>query len=255
MGQGKAGQTYVYKHNGAYYESRVSYYRAIKTLDVTIGHTTPEKGTPLVDALGRLTSGDELRDCIGCHTTAAVVGKNIHFDKLVPGIGCEACHGAGSEHVANMKGGKYEELKIFNPGRLDGDALTQDFCGKCHRSAEQLFSMPQQMGVNNVRFQPYRIFNSKCYSDDKRISCIACHDPHGALEVKVSFYDDKCLACHATKGTPASELLTKKLQPSCPVGTKDCVTCHMPKVELPGAHLDFTDHRIRVVKAGEPFPN
>jgi formate-dependent nitrite reductase cytochrome c552 subunit len=38
------------------------------------------------------------------------------------------------------------------------------------------------------------------------------------------------------------------------VGTKRCVGCHMPKVELPGAHFKFTDHWIRVVKAGDPFP-
>lgn len=28
----------------------------------------------------------------------------------------------------------------------------------------------------------------------------------------------------------------------------------MPKVELPGGHAQFTDHNIRVVKAGEPYP-
>jgi hypothetical protein len=29
----------------------------------------------------------------------------------------------------------------------------------------------------------------------------------------------------------------------------------MPKVTLPGGYLRFTDHEIRIVKAGEPFPN
>jgi hypothetical protein len=29
----------------------------------------------------------------------------------------------------------------------------------------------------------------------------------------------------------------------------------MPKYELPGAHFKFTDHRIRIVKAGEPYPD
>jgi hypothetical protein len=28
----------------------------------------------------------------------------------------------------------------------------------------------------------------------------------------------------------------------------------MPKVELPGAHFKFTDHRIRIVKPGEAYP-
>jgi hypothetical protein len=256
FGQGKAGQTYVYKHAGAYYESRVSYYTEIKGLDVTIGHTKPEPGKDaLVDVLGRLTSGDELRECVGCHTTAAVVGKELHFDRLVPGVNCESCHGPGGDHVASMKAGDFKNLKIFNPGKLDGDALTQDFCGKCHRSAETVLFLPQPSGVNNVRFQPYRIFNSKCYSDDKRISCVGCHDPHTSVEMDVKFYDDKCMACHAPKGTSAAALAAKKLEPPCPVGTNTCATCHMPKVPLPGGHMDFTDHRIRIAKPGDPYPN
>jgi hypothetical protein len=28
----------------------------------------------------------------------------------------------------------------------------------------------------------------------------------------------------------------------------------MPKIELPGAHYKFSDHRIRVVKPNEPYP-
>jgi hypothetical protein len=29
----------------------------------------------------------------------------------------------------------------------------------------------------------------------------------------------------------------------------------MPKIELPGAHFNFTDHRIRIVREGAPYPN
>jgi hypothetical protein len=256
FGQGKAGQTYVYKHDGVYYESRVSYYTAVKGLDVTIGHLKPEPGKePLADVLGRVTSGDELRECFACHTTAGVIGKEIHFDRLVPGVNCESCHGPGSEHVASMKAGDFKNLKIVNPGKLDGDALTQDFCGKCHRSAETVLFLPQHAGINNVRFQPYRIFNSKCYSDDKRISCVACHDPHESVQLSAAYYDSKCMACHAPKGTSAATLTEKNLEPPCPVGTNNCSTCHMPKVPLPGGHMDFTDHRIRIAKPGDPYPN
>jgi hypothetical protein len=28
----------------------------------------------------------------------------------------------------------------------------------------------------------------------------------------------------------------------------------MPKIELPGAHYKFADHRIRIVKPNEPYP-
>ena len=60
---------------------------------------------------------------------------------------------------------------IYNPGLLGGDELTQQFCASCHRGAEE-FALLQSMEINNVRFQPYRIFHSKCYSDDRNISCI-----------------------------------------------------------------------------------
>jgi len=29
----------------------------------------------------------------------------------------------------------------------------------------------------------------------------------------------------------------------------------MPQYELPGGHFKFTDHQIRVVRAGEPYPD
>jgi hypothetical protein len=28
----------------------------------------------------------------------------------------------------------------------------------------------------------------------------------------------------------------------------------MPKVDLPGSHFKFTDHRIRIAKPGEQYP-
>ena len=40
-----------------------------------------------------------------------------------------------------------------------------------------------------------------------------------------------------------------------PIVAKNCVSCHLPKIEVPGTHFKFTDHRIRIVRDGEPFPN
>lgn len=257
VGQGKAGQTYVYRHDGKFYESTVSFYRALKGLDVTIGHPPPLDSATLVEALGRLTPAGEIRDCFGCHSTAAIVDNQVKLDQLVPGVNCESCHGPGSAHVAAVKAGTGEgqDTKIFNPGKLTGDEINQEFCGKCHRSAEQVLFMPNQAGVNNVRFQPYRMFGSKCYSDDKRISCIACHDPHAPLQQEASAYDAKCLACHKAKtGSPTPSMASAN-EPACPVATSQCTNCHMPKYDLPGAHLKFTDHRIRIARPDEPYPN
>ncbi|MEJ7711168.1 MAG: cytochrome c3 family protein [Pyrinomonadaceae bacterium] len=108
-------------------------------------------------------------------------------------------------------------------------------------------------GVENVRFQPYRIFNSKCYDHaDKRISCTACHNPHEELVKDTAYYDAKCLACHqSAQKLPKSS----KKASACLVAKENCASCHMPKTELPGSHFKFTDHQIRIVRPGDSYPN
>jgi formate-dependent nitrite reductase cytochrome c552 subunit len=78
------------------------------------------------------------------------------------------------------------------------------------------------------------------------MSCVGCHDPHQQVARGEAFYDAKCVACHS--GGAASAKV-------CRVGQSGCVGCHMPKVELPGAPLVFTDHQIRVVRAGSGYPD
>ena len=182
---------------------------------------------------------------------------------MMPGVSCEACHGPGEKHVAVMKAGDLKMALIFNPSHLSADELSQEFCGTCHRSVDDVMLLKDQGEINNVRMQPYRLFNSRCYSNDRRIACTACHDPHDNLVSDPDFYDSKCQACHAKPSVPAPAVQspdmklkdTLKLKTvTCPVGKKRCVECHMPKVELPGSHFKFADHWIRVNKPGEPFP-
>jgi nitrate reductase cytochrome c-type subunit len=116
----------------------------------------------------------------------------------------------------------------------------------------------------DVRFQPYRLENSRCFSGtDARISCIACHDPHKDLATSSAYYDQKCLACHGTTTaaahvvvSPANSSQSEKPK-TCPVAKSNCVSCHMPRVPLPvsGNHLTFTDHQIRIVRPGDAYPN
>ncbi|HYJ45522.1 MAG TPA: multiheme c-type cytochrome, partial [Pyrinomonadaceae bacterium] len=237
------------------YESLVSYYNEVQGLDFTIGapRTIPES---LKKAIGRRLSDNEVGNCFSCHSTGGVVGGKLNLEKMVPGIRCEACHGPGGAHVAATKDAEPGAKLIYNPKALSGDQLTQDFCASCHRGNDE-FGILKTMEINNIRFQPYRIFHSKCYSDDRRISCTACHNPHEPLKREVSYYDAKCLACHALKDRPAD--LTKQtaesLAPACKVATKDCVSCHMPKTGPPAAHFKFTDHFIRIVRPQEAYPN
>ena len=252
FGQGHVGQTFLFRYNDVLYETRVSYFQKLQKLDFTIGHrqTAP---TSLEDGLGRAIAGEETRQCFGCHSTGAVNGTELKLQALNPGIGCEACHGPGEKHLIAMKEKKFEEPAIFNPGGLGGHELSQSFCGTCHTGFEQAMLLPAQAGINNIRFQPYRLFNSRGHNtNDPRIGCLACHNPHEQLGKDSAYYDSKCFACHLT--TAKETKTERRTAAACPVSTKNCASCHMPKVELPGMHAAFTDHWIRIARPNDPTP-
>lgn len=248
FGQGQAGQTYLLRYRDDYYESRVSFYRDIKGLDLTLGYrgTTPRS---IEEAFGRKLPRDEVAQCFACHATNSVSHSRLHLEKMMIGISCEGCHGSGISHIRAVRDGQPKKGSIFNPGILSGDEISQEFCGSCHRSVDRIVGLNSDDGKFNVRFQPYRIFSSKCYSDDRRISCIGCHNPHEAVKRDSGYYDGKCRSCHT--GQPPDLEGGAKV---CRVGKRDCASCHMPKVDLPGAHFRFTDHRIRIARPGEPYP-
>jgi hypothetical protein len=265
FGNAHVAQTYVYRHNGKLYEGRVSYYTAVDGLDWTIGDALNPPPS-LEEAAGRDISGDEARNCFSCHGTAAVANTKLQLDRLIPGVTCEACHGPGVSHAAVMLFAPGESAYIFNPKTLSAESLSQEFCGACHRGVDTVAMMPDLGGINNVRFQPYRLFNSRGHDpEDARLACTACHDAHMDLKRGDAAYDRNCTTCHAPRGTepstakqnnpPAGKLpAVASAGKSCPVASERCVSCHMPRVELPGAHFKFTDHRIRIARQGEAYP-
>jgi hypothetical protein len=251
FGDGRSGQTFVFERNGAYYETRVSFYTALNGLDLTMGHLPTTPGS-IEDALGRRMASPEVRHCFSCHFTGAVMNGQLRVRRMMPGVTCENCHGPGERHVSAMKTGNFRQTFIFNPARLS-PADSVKFCGSCHRTLKDVRALGLR-GVLTVRFQPYRLVLSRCWNpNDARITCVACHDPHQNLHYNVSFYDSKCLACHLL--APASKLTPSHPGAPCPVGTRNCVTCHMPQGELPGSHTSFTDHLIRIAQPNEPFPD
>jgi Zn finger protein HypA/HybF involved in hydrogenase expression len=251
FGRGGAGQTYVFEHNGSYYQSRVSFYNDIQGLDLTFGVPNSVPAS-LDEAAGAPLSRAETRSCFACHSTGAIAEGQLKIERLTPGVSCEACHGPGQKHVDAIRTGKSEEGSIFNPRTLNSEEMA-NFCGSCHRTWEEVASM-HIYNINNVRFQPYGLINSRCYeADDRRISCTACHNPHEDPKREPAFYDAKCVACHSRN--PKVAQVGKRIAVTCKVGTQLCVTCHMAKHEIPGTHFKFTDHRIRIVKAGERYPN
>jgi len=224
LGHGSVGETYMFQQqDGKWRESRVSYFPQIHALDLTMGaqNITPHN---IDDAAGRLLPAAEASKCLGCHSTNSE-----------PGIQCARCHGPAEDHLKKRK-----LASLSTQEQLD-------FCGQCHRTWDDIAANGPH-DIQNVRFQPYRLTSSKCYDAvDARIRCTGCHDPHQPLAAN---YDSKCQACHSpkSKNTTANRHI-------CKVGTRDCATCHMPRLDLPGSHATFADHRIRIVHKNEVYPN
>jgi hypothetical protein len=256
FGLGHKGQTYIYQHNGAFYESRLSFYRSLDDLDLTTGHSAIAPDA-LDSALGRRLSADEARRCFACHTTgSSIAGRFNPTTHVTPGITCEACHGPGAAHVAAMKAGKIEAGRraILNPHKMDS-FTSVDFCGACHRTWADVVQ-GGFTGVINARFQPYRLQNSRCWQatkGDARLTCTTCHDPHEELNLNPGWYDQNCLACHAS--SPDEKPTSDRPGAACPIAKEDCVTCHMPPVEVPSMRATFADHRIRIARKDEAYPN
>ena len=231
LGFGSMGQTYLYQYRGGLYESQVSFYSAVNGLDLTIGHRNPAQFN-LELAAGRRVDKLEAARCFGCHTTGTS-----------PGVRCERCHEDAPRHARSFASG----LRSSVPeklSRLSNEEIS-DFCGACHRTWQDVQANGPH-DINNIRLQPYRLATSKCYNasiGDKRIGCVACHNPHENLAKSTAYYDAKCQECHSAQSAK-----------TCKIGQKDCVSCHMPKVEFPGGHFQFSDHRIRVVR-GSAYPN
>lgn len=249
FGQGAAGQTYVFERDGRWYESRVSFFAALDGLDLTIGaQEFPARN--VTEAAGHRRTEREVGECFNCHATHAVRDHRLTPAEMTPGIQCERCHGPSAPHLIAVRTGDAKASVMRKLGQLNAEGMS-DFCGQCHRTFAEIAANGPQ-GVRNVRFQPYRLANSKCYdTEDARIRCTACHDPHRELERSDAAYDAKCLACHSRSASPA----TSASALICRIAKKDCVTCHMPKVEIPGSHNRFTDHLIRIVKGNEKYPD
>ncbi len=262
MGDGAMGQTFILQSGASLFESELSYFPSIAALDLTPGHL---RAAPrdLEGAFGQRQSEAAAQHCFACHTTESSTHGQFDPTHATAGLTCEACHGPGAKHVEAMSLNRIDEGKsaILDPGSFDPVKLS-DYCGACHRAPMDIAADKDNSAIN-VRFQPYRLAKSRCFSrPDRRIGCTACHNPHEQVVRDAGFYDAKCLACHASKAIPPAagaesgvhDIASARMAPACPVSDDRCASCHMPKYNVPQMHGKFTDHDIRIVHAGEPYP-
>jgi len=253
MGAGTMGQTYIVESGGTLYEGHRTYFDEIKGLDQTPGQFD-RPGETLEEAFGHPLAAVDAVACFACHTQQSSLREQFDPNRALPGVGCESCHGPGAKHIRAMQSNQIDEglREIFTPASLS-PVERNDFCGACHRAPLDVAAIKATSAPINIRFQPYRLSHSRCWSKpDARLTCVACHNPHEEVRHDASFYDAKCLACHQSRAAePANVTATL---PACKVADHQCTSCHMPRYRVPSMHGSFTDHDIRIVRTGEPFP-
>jgi tetratricopeptide (TPR) repeat protein len=213
----------------------------------------------------------EVRDgvvrCLFCHVTRPRAfrepnsGRGRGPEAGDSGIGCERCHGPGGNHIAAVNAG-FADSAIVNIGTASATTINAQ-CGQCHivGSRAEIESAPSDPKF--VRSSALTMTFSRCYTEsDGAMSCLTCHDGHHDAERATAFYETKCLTCHSARDTARTKTTQKAGYPSadvtptrtvCPVGpTKECLNCHMPKVQVADLHAARTDHFIRVRSHSAP---
>lgn len=223
-------------------EHRFSFYRQLPGLGLTVGH--PYLKSPVEDAeyFGKVLDPLKLENCISCHTTQATIQKH-ELVNVIPHVGCESCHGPGSQHVQAQRRG--EKSTDYHTAVRFPTALDElRACGRCHRLPESL--KPSELVRNSLvlpRFQPAGLMQSRCYTESQgAMRCSTCHDPHSKTSTDAAHYNRICQECHQQHTVVP-----------CPQETSNCTTCHMPKIDFEGVAA-FHDHWIRVRNDQDPPP-
>jgi hypothetical protein len=119
------------------------------------------------------------------------------------GIGCEECHGPGSDHIQQPS---KQNIKIDS---------SSESCGKCHQRGGINPRPPASGGFIRHHEQINELL-AGAHSD---LSCIECHDPHKrAIHAK-----NNCAGCHEDAAASYAKNIHAK------DGIK-CFACHMPKM-------------------------
>ncbi len=237
--------------DGRFCEYRITHYSVDDIgWDMTTGHDEHPDDPAFLH--GDWLNADRVRICYECHTTDGDrTRKGIGPTVADRGIGCERCHGPGSNHVRLMTDGFYEELAIARP-KLATAAQELRLCGECH-DQEGHSGVVEALKPTLARKQVVGLPVSRCYTQTPGgISCTACHSPHHDVESNPALNDAQCLSCHGNGSAAPNAKLARLAQNlnqhvACPVNPiNNCVSCHMPPIRSKVEHISYHDHFIRI---------
>jgi predicted CXXCH cytochrome family protein len=214
--------------------------------------------------------------CDGCHS----VEYNIHTKAVVEwNVGCERCHGPGSEHVAHPS-----RDNILNPARMDY-VRANDTCIQCHSQGRPLTSpiegqyydwpVGYHVGSNLRdfwRLEDYTLgtasfthfadgtaHKNRMQGNDfvqsvmyrRGITCFSCHDVHGTKNnAQLREPASKlCLDCHGPLSLNGPRTATLQDHTHHKEGStgSQCIACHMPKIATTIADVRVRAHTFAFI--------
>lgn len=205
-----------------------------------------------------------LKKCGGCHATGVDLESKTFTE---PGVGCEACHGPGSHHVALPKTAVFDKRStIVNPAKLTPGVAVQ-ICGSCHNRGK---STKVKGSGWPVGYRPGRALTAYYKSTsfeagDKKhvyanefskghhqqyidwvqsqhfregVGCNSCHYVH-QLGVPSTRYQTlasgsaQCLTCHTMINNNQAHSIHS---------FANCIGCHMPRIAKSAESGDIHSH-------------
>ena len=202
--------------------------------------------------------------CDGCHS----VGYDIHTKQVAEwNVGCERCHGPGSEHVEHPT-----RANILNPAHMNYVAAS-DTCIQCHSQGQPLskpiegryydWPVGYQAGLklgdywqledhtlgepqNFLYFPDGTAHKNRMQGNDfvqsvmyrRGITCFDCHDAHGTSNYAQlrKPANELCLNCHgpSSPNGPRTATIEEHTHHRDGSAGGQCVVCHMPSIETEG---------------------
>lgn len=215
--------------------------------------------------------------CDGCHS----VNYNVRAKTVTEwNVGCERCHGPGSEHVQHPTA-----TDIVNPAKLDF-VHANDTCIQCHSQGKPLTNPilsqyydwpvgfhqggnlsdywqlePHRLGETNFmhyadgtahknRMQGNDFVQSVMYR--RGVTCFSCHDVHGTANNAdtIAPAHDLCLTCHgpgSRNGPHNAKTIEEHTHHRAGSPGDECIACHMPLIAQELGDVNVRSHTFKFI--------
>jgi tetratricopeptide (TPR) repeat protein len=221
--------------------------------------------------------------CIECHTTDFAKNYDIKNNSYQStwkeiGVGCESCHGPGSNHVAWVQStNKTKDVKkgwdvrltsgalnlwqhqtvTAKPHRLEpGDTIQVERCAQCHSRRSRIDTSNSEKFLLDA-FLPALLDETLYYPDgqiqdevyeygsflqskmaNQGVTCSNCHNPHSG-KTKIEG-NGLCLQCHSSSYDASQHTMHQTGK-----NGSFCVDCHMPNTTYMAVDAR-RDHSMRI---------